>query len=113
MGRDAQIAIAVPLRSAVWNWVTNFPAEFNEAIRFRGKTEGAPERVFDLLYSKILPGDEKIFWPTLTILDCITTDRLSSDFQLAYAGTAKGSRKVIFSPIWLAEPWIKSVVCRK
>ncbi|KAJ3504772.1 hypothetical protein NLJ89_g7765 [Agrocybe chaxingu] len=85
MRKEAQLAIAVHLRSAVWNWIDIFPSEFNEAIRTRGKTEGAPERVFDLLYSLVPPGSEKIFWPTLTILNCITSDRISADFQ--YGGT--------------------------
>ncbi|KAF8076811.1 hypothetical protein FPV67DRAFT_1605221 [Lyophyllum atratum] len=93
MGREAQVAVAVPLRSAVWNWITTFPQEFNEAIRIRGKTEGAPERVFDLFYSMNPANDENVFWPTLAILDCVTTDRLSADFQLALGSTTKASRK--------------------
>ncbi|GLB34218.1 putative GTPase-activator protein for Ras-like GTPases [Lyophyllum shimeji] len=93
MGREAQAAIAVPLRSAVWNWITTFPHEFNECIRIRGKTEGAPERVFDLLYSMNMnsANDERVFWPTLTILECTTTDRVSTDFELTL--TNKTSRK--------------------
>ncbi|KAG5648701.1 hypothetical protein DXG03_000048 [Asterophora parasitica] len=99
MGREAQVAIAVPLRSAVWNWITAFPHEFNDAIRpttSRGKgakTEGAPERVFDLLYSMNPANDEKVFWPTLTILNCITADRMAADFQLTLAGETKPNRK--------------------
>ncbi|RDB19915.1 Neurofibromin [Hypsizygus marmoreus] len=93
MEREYQLAIAVPLRSAVWNWIVTFPSEFNDAIRYRGKTDGAPERVFDLLYSRIAGNDEKIFWPTLAILECTTSDRLSSDFQFSYAGSTKSSRK--------------------
>lgn len=94
MNRESQIAIAIPLRAAVWNWITTFPAEFNEAIRVRGKTEGAPERVFDLLYSMNLTSDERVFWPTLTILNCTTLDRLSSDFQTQFSGPTKTARKV-------------------
>lgn len=96
MNRESQIAIAVPLRAAVWNWITTFPAEFNEAIRIRGKTEGAPERVFDLLYSMNPTSDERVFWPTLMILNCTTLDRLSSDFQMQFSGPMKTSRKVIY-----------------
>ncbi|KAF8872759.1 hypothetical protein BD779DRAFT_1679537 [Infundibulicybe gibba] len=81
MRREAQLAIAVPLRSAIWNWIEIFPGEFNDAIRSRGKTEGAPERVFDLLYAKHPAGFERILWPTLTILYCITSDRVAPDFQ--------------------------------
>jgi hypothetical protein len=94
MNRESQIAISIPLRSAVWNWIITFPAEFNEAIRIRGRTEGAPERVFDLLYSMNLTSEERIFWPTLAILNCVSSERMSSEFQLSYSGPTKSSRKV-------------------
>lgn len=95
MSLEAQLAVAISLRPAIWNWIDVFPSEFNEAIRFRGKTEGAPERVFDLLYSMKIAGNEKIFWPILSILNSITSDRLSADFQLA-SPSQKSSRKVIY-----------------
>ncbi|KDR84288.1 hypothetical protein GALMADRAFT_87191 [Galerina marginata CBS 339.88] len=95
MRKEAQLAIAGHLRSAVWNWIDVFPGEFNEAIRTRGKTEGAPERVFDLLYSMVPAGSEKIFWPTLMILNCITADRISPDFQFGSA-TPKSRKEIKF-----------------
>ncbi|PPQ78909.1 hypothetical protein CVT25_002369 [Psilocybe cyanescens] len=49
--QDAKEAVTIHLRSAVWNWIDVFPAEFNDTIRTRGRTEGTPERVFDVLYS--------------------------------------------------------------
>ena len=94
MGREAQLAIAVSLRSAVWNWIDRFPHEFNDAIRSRGRMDGAPERVFDLLYSMTTTGNEKIFWPVLTILNCITSDRIPADLQLSQYGSSQKSRKV-------------------
>ncbi|PFH50162.1 hypothetical protein AMATHDRAFT_80979 [Amanita thiersii Skay4041] len=94
MGKDARIAIAVALRAAVWHWIDYFPEEFNDCIRVRGRTEGAPERVFDLLHSlnPIGHGNEKVFWPTLTILNCTTSDRMSSEFEVPVYG-AKPVRK--------------------
>lgn len=89
MNRESQIAIAVPLRSAVWSWIITFPLEFNEAIRVRGRTEGAPERVFDLLYAMNLTSEERIFWPTLTILNCVSPERMSE----FHSGPTKTSRK--------------------
>ena len=77
---ESQRAIAVYLRSAIWNWINVFPSEFNDAVRMKGRTEGAPERVFDLLYSVAHAGSEKVFWPVLTILNCISSDRISADF---------------------------------
>ncbi|KAF8638594.1 hypothetical protein AX17_002135 [Amanita inopinata Kibby_2008] len=82
MGREAQKAIAIALRAAVWHWIKYFPDEFNEAIRTRGKTEGAPERIFDLIHSLNPSGNEKIFWPTLTILLCTSSERISADFRM-------------------------------
>ncbi|KAG6857003.1 hypothetical protein H0H87_011097 [Tephrocybe sp. NHM501043] len=93
MGREGQVAIAIPLRSAVWNWVTTFPHEFNETIRARGAAGGAPERVIDILYTQNQGYEERIFWPALAILNCTTSDRMRSDFQLALSGTVKTTRK--------------------
>jgi hypothetical protein len=94
MRTESQRAIAVHLRSAIWNWIDVFPSEFNEAIRVKGKTEGTPERVFDLLYSAVHAGSEKIFWPTLTILNCISPDRVSADVQYGDSTHTHKSRKV-------------------
>ncbi|TFK43927.1 hypothetical protein BDQ12DRAFT_702865 [Crucibulum laeve] len=92
MDKEAQSAIVVPMRAAIWNWIDLFPGEFNDAIRTRGRTEGAPERLFDLLYSMNPTGNERIFWPTLSILNCMTTDRISADFS-QYTIAQKTSRK--------------------
>ncbi|KAG6811909.1 hypothetical protein H0H92_005307 [Tricholoma furcatifolium] len=89
MGREGHKAIAIPLRSAVWNWITVFPHEFNEAIRPRGGVGGAPERVFDILYNQNQGHEEKTFWPTLAVLDCITSDRMGTDFRVALSGAPK------------------------
>ncbi|KAH7887502.1 hypothetical protein F5I97DRAFT_2056906 [Phlebopus sp. FC_14] len=80
--KQAQAAVAIPLRMALWNWVELFPHEYNEAIRSRGKLEGAPERVFNLLHIANEPGRERALWPTLTILACLWVDRLTMDYQL-------------------------------
>ncbi|KAF8635007.1 hypothetical protein AX15_000591 [Amanita polypyramis BW_CC] len=84
MGKEAQKAVAVALRAAIWRWIDYFPAEFNDAIRVRGRTEGAPERVFDLFHSLNPSGNERVFWPTLTTLCCITSERISAEFVHPY-----------------------------
>ncbi|KIY51663.1 hypothetical protein FISHEDRAFT_36865 [Fistulina hepatica ATCC 64428] len=87
-----QQALAAPLRVAIWNWIRRFPEEFNDTIRMRaGKLEGAPERVFDALYStysKQAPTEldadlapERVVWPVLVVLCCITADRLSAELD--------------------------------
>ncbi|KAF5334397.1 hypothetical protein D9611_013526 [Ephemerocybe angulata] len=89
--REAQLAIAISLRAAVWGWIDRFPQEFNEVIRSRGRTEAQPERVFDLLcaMANATPGHERILWPCLTILSCITYDRISIDSQQYNSGNLK------------------------
>ena len=82
MKKQAQAAVAIPLRMALWNWVELYPQEYNEAVRTRGKLEGSPERVFDLLYIANEPGRERALWPTLTILSSLWTDRLTTDYQI-------------------------------
>ncbi|EFI27794.1 hypothetical protein CC1G_14717 [Coprinopsis cinerea okayama7 len=88
MGRDAQVAIAISLRTALWNWIERYPGQFNEVIRTRGKTEGAPERVFDLLYPSA-HGNERILWPCLILLNCMSYDRIQADVQSSQYGTPK------------------------
>ena len=157
MAREAQVAIAIPLRSAIWNWITYYPSEFNELVTSTSTTtaisntsttsvptsssttfinvtstsrsgsnkltEGAPERVFDLLYSKMKSssntssgavggpginvgagvnvggpgGDERIVWPALTALCCMISEKLAMDY-VQYSGSGyKSSRKACFS----------------
>jgi len=86
MKRQAQTAVAIPLRMAIWNWIEMCPQEFNEAVRSRGRLEGAPERVFDLLHSANEPGRERALWPTLTVLACLAAERLSPDYQIDVEG---------------------------
>ncbi|KAI6003613.1 hypothetical protein EDD15DRAFT_2567619 [Pisolithus albus] len=81
MKKQAQAAVAIPLRMALWNWIDLYPQEFNEAVRSRGRLEGAPERVFDLLYMANEPGRERALWPTLTILACLSPERVSLEYQ--------------------------------
>jgi hypothetical protein len=94
------MAIAVPLRIAIWNWIHLFPSEYADVIRSKGRMEGSPERVFDLLHSMNQTGVERTFWPILTALHCITSERLTSDLQLEHfgyasvAGQKNASRKV-------------------
>ncbi|KAF7302288.1 Ras-GAP domain-containing protein [Mycena indigotica] len=76
--------IAPVLRAAVWNWIDQYPDEFNETIRTRGALEGVPERMFDLLYKLCSTPEsqtQKQTWPTLAILNSISSDRLASDLM--------------------------------
>ncbi|EMD40361.1 hypothetical protein CERSUDRAFT_148314 [Gelatoporia subvermispora B] len=93
MKREAQAAVARPLRAAIWNWIDLFPEELNDVVRYHRRLDGAPERVFDILYDvhdmdkdmKEPPRDSKeiksAVWPTLTALMCISSDRIKSELQ--------------------------------
>lgn len=99
MKRESQLAVATYLRSAIWNWIDLFPHEFNEAIRMRGKMEGAPERVYDLLSTNIPHGQEKIYWPTLSILLCCTSEKIRTEL----VSVASGRRVYILFTIYGAK----------
>ncbi|KAF9480190.1 hypothetical protein BDN70DRAFT_931958 [Pholiota conissans] len=95
MRSEAQKSIAVHLRSAIFNWIDIFPGEYNDAIRTRGRTEGAPERVFDLLYNLLTPGTERIFWPALAMLNCTSADRIDPNYNYN-TGSHKGKKELKF-----------------
>ncbi len=71
MKQEVKIAVAVPLRTAIWNWVGMFPDEYNEAIRTHRRLEGTPERVFDLLWDPSEVASARALWPTLAALAVI------------------------------------------
>ncbi|KAJ7724736.1 hypothetical protein DFH07DRAFT_1066990 [Mycena maculata] len=90
--KEENTAIAPVLRIAVWNWIDQYPDEFNETVRLRGGLEGAPERVFDLLFMMSTTTEShKATWPALAILNSIS-DRLSPDLMQVTSGRAKSSR---------------------
>jgi hypothetical protein len=91
MDQKAQIAIAAPLRTAIWNWIEYFPTQFNDVIFSRAKMDGAPERVFDLLYAKVTNNSERNFWPTLTVLNCIIPEKSEGGASGA-SGAARGAK---------------------
>ena len=76
MKPDAQCAVAVCLRRAIWNWIETFPSEFIEMCNGYRKLDGAPERVFDLLTQIENDQNRKILWPTLCALLMLSHERL-------------------------------------
>jgi neurofibromin 1 len=94
MKRDAQAAVAISLRRAIWNWMETFPHEYQEVIEGTRKLDGAPERVFDLLYVSVDEGNKKIMWPMLTALMVLSYDR-SKQLAMSYSRErTKSSKKV-------------------
>lgn len=90
MKPEAQLAVAIPLRAAIWNWIDLYPEEFNETLRYHRRMDGAPERVFDILWDSYEMNHKPGIWPTLSALSCISTDRLKTDYQANSLGLPKG-----------------------
>ncbi|KAI0682638.1 hypothetical protein C8Q76DRAFT_763440 [Earliella scabrosa] len=82
--KDAQIPVSIALRTAIWNWIELCPDEYNDALQYHRRLEGAPERVFDLLFDLQENSRDKAgAWPTLAVLLCISHDRLKGEFESA------------------------------
>ena len=89
MKPEIKVAVAVPLRTAIWNWISMFPDEYNEAIRTHRRLEGTPERVFDLLWDPSEVASARALWPTLAALAVISSERMRSDLK----GSSKSNLK--------------------
>ncbi|KAJ7821199.1 hypothetical protein B0H14DRAFT_2831907 [Mycena olivaceomarginata] len=110
--KEEHTAIASVLRVAVWNWVTQHADEFNDTLRTRGAMDGAPERMFDLLYRlSNTPESNRRTWPGLAMLNCISPDRVSPDLRQPGASNsrAKAARpNVMFAEDMLRHAQIQS-----
>ncbi|KAG9123617.1 Ras GTPase activating protein ira2 [Ceratobasidium sp. 392] len=72
-----KLAIANALRQAIWNWIEILPKEYTDLLAGRRKLDGAPERVFDTLYTLAeRDGKQRSYWPTLTILLAVSPERI-------------------------------------
>ncbi|KAI0026519.1 hypothetical protein K488DRAFT_92404, partial [Vararia minispora EC-137] len=91
----AKVAVVVPLRTAIWNWINLFPSEFHDALRVHRCLEGAPECVFDGLWDPQAMDlvSARALWPTLAVLSIISPERTVPDYyQLdAHSGAIKGT----------------------
>ena len=94
MKRDIQAAVCIPIRMAVWNWIDLYPEEFNDTIRSHRRLDGAPERVFDILYELHDLQNKASVWPALAALMSISPDRIKSEYEVNSVGLSKSSRKV-------------------
>ncbi|KAI0677196.1 hypothetical protein C8Q78DRAFT_1180405 [Trametes maxima] len=91
---DAQVPVSIALRTAIWNWIELCPDEFNEALVFHRRLEGAPERVFDHLWTlQDSTPDKAGCWPTLAVLLCISQDRMKNEFEANALGTYQGAHR--------------------
>lgn len=88
------MAIARPLAAAVWHWIDLYPEEFVDTLSSSRRMEGAPERAFDLIYVQHEATEHKVILsPVLTILMCVSHERLNHDFNLL-GGARQSNKKV-------------------
>ena len=94
--KDAQVPVSIALRTAVWNWIELCDDEYNDALRSHRRLDGAPERVFDLLYDlQESSRDKSGAWPTLAVLLSISGDRMKGEYEAnALVGQRGAFRKV-------------------
>ncbi|KAJ7034157.1 hypothetical protein C8F04DRAFT_582650 [Mycena alexandri] len=92
--KEEHTLIAPVLRVAVWNWIDQYPEEFNETLRTRGTMEAAPERMFDLLYQLSTTSEsQRCTWPALAMLIVVSPDRVPPDLKPATSTSrSKASR---------------------
>ncbi|KAH8826519.1 hypothetical protein DL96DRAFT_1529897 [Flagelloscypha sp. PMI_526] len=95
MKPEVRLAVLPTFRIGIWRWMEERPTEFEEALRTRGKggarvgLEGAPERLFDLLWGSVyaqgsapLPQNtERSLWPMLTILHALSPERIKTELN--------------------------------
>ncbi|KAL4251095.1 Ras-GAP domain-containing protein [Abortiporus biennis] len=93
MKKEVQSATAIPLRTALWNWIDNSSEEFNDMILHNRRLDGTPERVFDCLYDLQESSSKINVWPTLSVLMCISADRMRNEYQTHATGMHRGNRK--------------------
>lgn len=100
MKKEAQATTAVSLRMAIWNWVEVFPHEFVDVATGKRKLDGAPERLYDILYpsvDNIAAGSKNTMaacvLPVLTLFIALSHERCKQ-LNLLYSGehSSRGSK---------------------
>ena len=110
MKREAKASVAVPLRTAIWNWIDLFPLEYNAALGKHRQLEGAPERVFDLLWDIADLANARAIWPTLAALCCISAERTRMESQRPGGDRPGGGPKTNWQKVILFCPLIFSTL---
>jgi hypothetical protein len=97
MKKNAQLAIAVSLRKAIWGWIETYPAEFVQLCQSQRRLEGSPEILFDICNSLADTSKRKaILWPLQTMLLILCPDVLMAAAMSDGRGTQ--SKKVWNNP---------------
>lgn len=80
--RPAQIAVAIGLRKAIWNWINVYPGEYQSLVEGNRRMDGGPDSLFDMLYSlsdsSTAPGARRVkaLYPLMAMLLVASPDTL-------------------------------------
>jgi neurofibromin 1 len=66
--KNALVAIAQPLRQAIWNWITNYPHQFMELSKNKPHLNENVVKFFDLIYDRKLKKYNAQLWPLQCML---------------------------------------------
>ncbi|KAI8904263.1 hypothetical protein DFJ77DRAFT_435890 [Powellomyces hirtus] len=101
--KRALFATAISLRIAIWSWIENFPAEFQNLCQTQGRMEGQPDQLFDIFNAFADSNRRKaLFWPVQTMLIVLCPD-------IIYAIVAGGSHAAIAKKAIFLEGIRKSI----
>ncbi len=87
MGPKGKAAIARCVRPAIYTWTQSFPVQAREQVLNQAKVDGAPERVYEKLFSvavNVPMQEQRSLWLALAALLSMAPVRLSQLTQLAY-----------------------------
>jgi neurofibromin 1 len=78
MKRNSQLAMAVVLRKAIWNWIEVYPKDFMQLNRQQRRLDGGPEILFDNCngLTESNPRKKAMFWPLQVMLLVLCPDIL-------------------------------------
>ncbi|KAF0973370.1 hypothetical protein FDP41_008577 [Naegleria fowleri] len=61
--QKAFVALAAPLRQAIWNWITNYPHQFISNCQKKTELPGGPQKLFNVIAERKLKKQIPHIWP--------------------------------------------------
>ncbi|KAK4687682.1 neurofibromin 1, partial [Tremellales sp. Uapishka_1] len=94
--KPVQVALAIILRKAIWNWIQVHPTEYESLVESNRKLEGGAEGLFDILTSMSDVSTSnarrvKAFYPLMAMLLVICPDTLKKTVMGDSTSSRKGS----------------------
>ena len=64
----AFVALAGPLRQAIWNWITNYPHQFIKNCKTKTELPGHPQKLFNAIAERKLKKQAPHIWPVQAMI---------------------------------------------